>query len=74
MEFKVYTVYNHPTDYPDDYVVRTWSSVDAKPTPDLELFMQDKDLNVIREKLQSMGLYRIDEDGSPDGVILESWI
>jgi hypothetical protein len=74
MDFKVYTVYNHPTDYPDDYVVRTWSSADGKPTPDLELFMQNKDLNVIREKLQSMGLFRIDEDGSEDGVILESWI
>jgi hypothetical protein len=72
--FKVYTVYDHPTDYPDYYVVRTWSSVDTKPTPDLELFMQDKSLDVIREKLRSMGLVCIDRDGTDDGVIVESWI
>lgn len=72
--FKVYTVYDHPTDYPDEFVVRTWNTGDmTEPVPETTLFMQADNIDVIREKLLSMGLVCIDKDGDDDEKIVESW-
>ena len=73
--FKIYTVYDHPTDYPDDYVVRTWYTEDkTEPTPNTELFIKDKSIEVVREKLSSMGLVCIDREKYDDEKILETWL
>jgi hypothetical protein len=72
--FKIYTVYDHPTDYPDEYVVRTWNTGDeTHPVPDTELFLRDKNLEKIRLELASMGLTCLEKDGDDDEKIVESW-
>ena len=72
----VFTVYDHPTDFPDHFVVRRFkisSEPPYEPIPDC-IFMQEKSLMVIRDYLSYIGLYKIPRDPNDDPKIVESWI
>lgn len=69
-----YAVYDHPTDYPDEFVVRKWF-IDKTGgiVPDEQLFLQSKNLGDIQSKLKDIGLYRMPRFSDDDPVIVEVW-
>jgi len=67
--FKLWTVYDHPTDHPDLYVARLFIGVD--PT---ETAMLDAQLDRLRSRLAHLGLTRLDRHADDDPVIVECWI
>lgn len=71
----IYTVYDHPLDYPDSYVVRRWNVVGEDVVPDLKVLIVSKDLETIREMLVvQMGLTLIPRMLIDDSKILETYI
>ena len=70
----LWTVYDHPLDYPDKFVARRFD-VDkdgSKPTPSL---LVSSDLDALREVLQfEMHLTCMVRDPSDDPKILETWL
>lgn len=70
-----YAVYDHPKDFPNDFVVRRWfiDLHSGKTTPEEELFMKSKDIDEIRGRLREMQLYRINRCKDDDPIILETW-
>ncbi len=66
----IYAVYDHPSDYPDGYVVRIWNS----GHPHKEPYMSSDDLEEVREALKAKFLKNIGRFIEDDPVIIECWI
>jgi hypothetical protein len=66
---EMYTVYDHPRDYPEHFVVRKW--ILDKATDDVRLFT---DLDTLRNEMKTRGLYRLNRWPDDDVKILETWI
>lgn len=64
----LWTIYKHPSDYPDKYVARKF--ILDKPTS--EILIGDT-LEEIR-KMLPLGLTRFDRNPEDDPVIVETWI
>lgn len=73
---ETFTVYDHPIDFPDHFVVRrfTTSKESIEPIPDEDIFLKHKDIEWIRERLAHCGLVRIHRCADDDPKILETWI
>jgi hypothetical protein len=71
----MWTVYDHPSDYPDKWVARKWL-VDGSGTCPTDEVLIASSLENIRELLQILhpGVTRICRDGSDDPCIAEVWI
>ncbi len=67
----VWTIYDHPLDFPDGYVVRPHSSKHARP---LNLVFAHAQLAVVRAALQHLGLTCLPRDASDPPAVLETWI
>jgi hypothetical protein len=69
----VWTVYDHPTDFPDDYVARRHvaTSKGSGPTGDI---MRSQSLEAIRVELERMGLIRFDRAPEDHPHIIETWL
>lgn len=70
----IWTVYDHPTDFPDNYVVRRAETLTAPEpilTGDILLFT---DLEVLRETMLTCGLVCLTRNDGDDPVILETWL
>ena len=68
----LYTIYEHPTDYPDGYVVRRWLvEAGAPPTP-LGAHRAPT-LDAVRALLPP-GLARLPRELEDDPVIVETWL
>jgi hypothetical protein len=68
----IWTVYDHPSDFPDTFMARCFKS-DASgsfPTPTV----MTGDLETIRETLQWAGLVCLMRNESDDPKIVETWI
>lgn len=68
----VITVYDHPTDYPDQYVARKF--IGETPT---ELSFADADLEKVRDWARTRFPYeaeRFPRHETDDPVIMETWI
>jgi hypothetical protein len=66
----IWTVYDHPSDYPHCYVARQF--IGEKSTNSV---MVSADLERLREiLLVDMGLTRLERDERDDPVILETWL
>lgn len=68
-EMQVWTIYDHPSDFPDKFVARRW--VDARPTKDVLIC---SDLDELRQHFERMGLMLILRNADDDPVIVESWV
>lgn len=69
----MWTIYEHPADYPDRYVARLWV-VTAGQRRDSGSFLASPDLELIRHFLQNqLHLTVIPRSPDDDPVILESW-
>jgi hypothetical protein len=71
-----YTIYDHPSEFPNDFVVRRFTIVRTSPipVPDETIFYKSHDLKEIRMKMYRMGLTRIVRDPSDPPRVLETWI
>jgi hypothetical protein len=68
----MWTVYDHPTDYPDVYVARLWLSL---PEPvALPMTLACPELDPLREELANLGLTSLHRQPGDDPAILETWI
>lgn len=70
----MWTIYDHPTDFPDYYVAREYKiSVDNTHGP-TDNFIKALDLDLLRAKMHIKGLTPLARDPSDDPKIIETWI
>lgn len=75
MSLPIYTVYVHPRDYPDEYVVRIHNVCsDGTVVADPNLFLRCAQLPPLRRVLAGLGLTRLDRDPDDDPAIAEVWL
>lgn len=68
----MFTVYDHPRDFPHAYVARLWLTLpEAQPT---ELMLAHPELDVLRDELAHLGLTQLNRSPGDDPAILETWI
>lgn len=70
---KLFTIYDHPKDYPDHFVVRGFTIAGGVPIPDKEPLLF-KYLEVARQLMLGAGKHRLPPNPEDDPVIVESWI
>lgn len=79
VSYKIWVVYNHPKDYPDDFIARLWEVQDHQLplfpvlTPTKETIIS-KDYNEIRKQLRAKGLWRLPAVEEEDLCIIEKWV
>jgi hypothetical protein len=66
-----WTIYDHPLDFPDSYVVRPFSSKLACP---LTVHFAHAQLDVVRGALERLGLTRLARSESDPPSVIETWI
>ncbi len=70
----IYTIYDHPSDYPLFYVVRRFAVDEAGPVRDNDPFAINEDIEIIHLILQNMGLVFLYRDPTDDPCIIGSYI
>jgi len=72
-DFAMWTVYDHPADYPDYFVARKWiiNRNHAEPQPTDEVIV-NADLNVLRGH-KPPWLYSMPRHQNDDPCIVETW-
>jgi hypothetical protein len=65
----IWTVYDHPKDFPNRFVARLW--IGERATGNV---IVEQNLNVLRDRLEGMGLVKLMRQPSDDPVILETWL
>lgn len=70
---EVWTIYDHPRDFPTLYVARKFicESGRVRPTEDM---MADPSIDRLREALAGMGLVALSRAGADDPLIVETWL
>jgi hypothetical protein len=72
---EMYTVYNHPRDYPDTFVVKKWiCEAGNPPVQDTSYVFTSQSLQKCREEMQAKGLICIGRETNDDPVIEETWM
>jgi len=71
MELEIWTVYDHPSDFPDHYVARKWIAGRDDPTPTGEV-ITETDLDALRARLPE-GLFPMPPMDGDDSKIIETW-
>lgn len=66
----IWTVYDHPSDWPDYFVARR-HLVPGGPTDNI---MVAKDLDALRETMESVGLVKMHRSAADEPTIIESWL
>lgn len=69
---KMWTIYDHPADYPDGYVARQWI-IAGGGEPYRGPARYRPSLEEAREAVPP-GLYRLDRDPGDDPTVVETWI
>ena len=65
---EMFVIYEHPRDYPADFVVRRW--LGGKATAD---FVLAASLEAARTEVPA-GMYRLPHQPGEDDVIVETWL
>ena len=68
----MWVVYNHPSDYPEDYVARIYYSLPAPAAT--FMVIRSKSLASLQDFLLSRGAIKFARDPNDDPAILEVWI
>lgn len=71
-ELSTYTIYDHPRDYPDSWVVRRWQVVGAGPV-DAGVVALAPTLEEARQAVPP-GLVCLERSQDDDLTIVETWI
>lgn len=69
---EMWTVYDHPYDYPDKFVARRWD-VGKSGLVRTEAVMVSDDLQAIRIELEGWGLYCLPRMPGDEPQIVETW-
>lgn len=69
----IWTVYDHPTDYPEFYVARLFE-VRAGQTKITNSVLVTDSLDTIRSEMQQRGLVCMSRHPDDDPKIMETWI
>ena len=68
----MFTITDHPSDWPNFYVARLWLTLPkAEPMP---LVIMDTDLERIQETMEALGLVKLMRSPDDNPIIVESWI
>lgn len=70
---RMWTVYDHPADYPDSYVAREFIVFTGGPMPTTN-FMACPDLELLRDELYGMGLVSLARSPEDEPKIVEVWL
>ncbi|WP_114781674.1 hypothetical protein [Botryobacter ruber] len=78
----LYTIYNNPTDWPGEYVIKRWLVSEPRNAAnelnqvqqDLSYLFNAATLEACREQLKEMGLRNLGRADNDDPVIVESWM
>lgn len=70
-----YAIYDHPKDYPEDFVVRRWRIVEGSlnPVPDETPFARATSLREARAAIPP-GLVHLHRHPEDDPVLVETWV
>lgn len=66
--FEIFVIYDHPTDHPDDFVVRKWIGLDPREIVGKASTLEDA------RKLVPAGASRMPRFAGDDRVIVETWL
>ena len=69
-----YVIYDHPTDYPDMFVIREWEIAKNGSIIPKQIVFKSFDVDVVRGYLRMRGLINIGRYKNDDPKILEVWI
>jgi hypothetical protein len=69
-----YAVYDHPSDYPDSYVVRRFYGMGGEAVPEAQPLMVTRDLETIRDAMRYRGLTCLPRFANDEPQILEVWM
>lgn len=70
----MWTVYDHPTDFPDHYVARQHAIYDDNSTGPTDSTIVCDDLEILREQLRSRGMTPLIRELNDPAKIIETWI
>jgi hypothetical protein len=68
----IWTIYDHPSDYPDWFVARP-TIIRPKTSGPMPMHLMAKDLETLRAMLPD-GLTRLNRQPSDDACIIEVWV
>jgi hypothetical protein len=69
----IWTVYDHPSDYPDGFIARRWAIVDGREIMTDDTIEAD-DLETLRRHFEERTLCCLPREPDDDPVIVECWI
>jgi hypothetical protein len=69
----LYVIYEKPSDFPNDFVVRRWTTIDGKPVAHASPHAITPTLEAARESIPP-GLYCLPRFDQDDPVIREVWL
>lgn len=69
----MWTIYDHPRDFPDDFVARKFLVSGRGPRATLDVLCF-RDIEAARQSMISMGLTRIQRDPNDEPQIVEVWL
>lgn len=69
----MWTVYDHPTDYPEGFIARRWAIGKGTMTATAEV-MLSADLDGIRDAMTGLGLTPLPRQDGDDPCIVETWL
>lgn len=73
--FEMWTVYDHPTDYPDHFVARCWEIWGGgRDIVATGRYLKADSLDAIRFTLEAWGLTPMMRGEADDPLIVETWI
>jgi hypothetical protein len=70
----IYTVYQHPSDYPDKWVVRRWRTLKGENIPDPEPLLVVDTHSEVRLVMTGLGLVCLTRFPDDDPCIAETWL
>jgi hypothetical protein len=70
----LWTVYDHPKDYPDGFIARRFETGGGKPDAVATADVVTGDLATIRESMTMCGLHRMARAPSDQSKIVETWM
>lgn len=70
---RMFTIYDHPADHPDHFVVRGWTIGPGAPIPDDEVLLADT-LELARELVPPASDTCLPRQPNDDPKIIETWL
>lgn len=74
MSLIIYTIYDHPSDYPDQYVCRRFVIDDHGIAIDRKPLIVTRDLEHIRDYMKNLLLTCVPRADCDEGQIVEVWL